>query len=80
MLAVIDELQLALRDHRAQLDTTTVRVLEENLATIDRAIAEAQEALAADPANHYLNAHLAATLRTKVRLLNRATALISAAS
>jgi anti-sigma factor RsiW len=78
--SIIEDLQFVLDEHRSRLDSATVRVLEENLATIDRAIAEARAALEADPANHYLNAHLAATLRTKVRLLNQAAALISAAS
>jgi len=77
--SIIDELQHVLSEHRAQLDSATVRVLEENLATIDRAVEEARVALLADPANRYLNEHLAATLRMKVQLLNRAATLISAA-
>jgi anti-sigma factor RsiW len=76
---VIAGLQQVLSEHRGQLDSATVRVLEENLATIDRAIDEARAALRTDPANRYLNAHLAATLRMKVHLLNRAATLVSAA-
>jgi hypothetical protein len=65
---------------RGKLDTATVRVLEQNLATIDRAIAQAQQAVAADSANLYLNSHLAATMRRKLDLLRQAAALVAAVS
>jgi hypothetical protein len=57
-----------------------VRVLEQNLALIDRAIAQAQRAVAADSANVYLNTHLAETMRRKIDLLRQAAALVSAVS
>ena len=60
--------------------STTVRVLEENLAIIDRAIADARTALEQDPASRYLNGHLGRTLRRKVDLLQRAATLVTAAS
>jgi len=71
------ELQGALDEGRrtGRLDSTTVRILERNLATIDTAIAQARRALAADPGSAYLNHHLADTMRRKLELLRQATAL-----
>ena len=74
------ELQQVLAQNRSRLDTTTVRVIEQNLATIDRAIAQAQRAVAADSANIYLNSHLAETMRRKLELLRQVAALVSAVS
>ena len=51
-------------------------LIEMNLAAIDRAIAQAQQALNADPANMYLNTHLAETMRRKLELLRQAAALV----
>jgi anti-sigma factor RsiW len=68
----VAQLQQALAAGRERLDTATVRVLEQNLAIIDRAIAEARAALARDPGSAYLNRHLAQTMRTKLELLRRA--------
>ena len=76
----VAELQQVLAQNRGRLDTTTVRVIEQNLATIDRAIAQAQRALAVDSANIYLNSHLAETMRRKLELLRQAAALVSAVS
>ena len=73
--AAVADLENTLRTHRADLDTSTVRVLEQNLALIDRSIAQARKALAADPASVYLNGHLARQMLTKLDLLRRATAL-----
>jgi hypothetical protein len=78
--AAVADLERLLAAGRGRLDTTTVRVLEENLATIDRAIAQAQQAVAADSANLYLNSHLAATMRRKLDLLRQAAALVAAVS
>jgi len=76
----VAELQQVLAQNRGRLDTTTVRVIEQNLATIDHAIAQARRALAADSANIYLNSHLAETMRRKLELLRQAAALVSAVS
>ena len=73
--AAIAELQDVLTRSESRLDTGTVRVVRENLAVIDRAIAEARSALEADPANTYLNLHLADTMRRKVELLRRVNAI-----
>ena len=74
--AAIADLERVLAGGRGQLDTTTVRVIEQNLAAIDRAIAQAQRALLADSANLYLNTHLAETMRRKLDLLRRAATLV----
>ncbi len=78
--AAVADLQRVLAAGRTTLDSRTVRVLEHNLAVIDRAIAEAQRALAADPGNAYLNAHLARTMRQKLDLLRQAATLAAAQS
>jgi anti-sigma factor RsiW len=78
--AAVHDLEQVLEEGRGRLDTATVRVLEQNLALIDRAIAEARRAVAADSANLYLNTHLAETMRRKVDLLRQAAALVAATS
>jgi anti-sigma factor RsiW len=74
--AAVADLERVLNSGRGQLDSTTVRVIEQNLAVIDRAIAQAQRALNADPANLYLNTHLAETMRRKLDLLRQAATLV----
>ena len=74
--AAVADLERVLASGRGQLDTTTVRVIEQNLAAIDQAIAQAQRALLADPANLYLNTHLAETMRRKLDLLRQAATLV----
>jgi hypothetical protein len=76
----VSDLDRVLEQNRGRLDSTTVRVIERNLATIDRAIAQAQRALAADSANVYLNSHLAETRQRKLELLRQAAALVSSVS
>jgi anti-sigma factor RsiW len=78
--AAVSDLERVLEQNRGRLDTTTVRVIERNLATIDSAIAQAQRALAADSANVYLNSHLAETRQRKLELLRQAAALVSSVS
>lgn len=78
--AVLD-LELVLAQGRGRLDTATVRIIEENLVVIDRAIAEARAAIAKDPANGYLNGQVAANKRRKLDLLRRAAdAVVASAS
>jgi len=69
--AAIADLQVALDQNENRLDTATVRIVRQNLAIIDRAIAEARAALDKDPGNTYLTLHLADTMRRKVELLRR---------
>jgi anti-sigma factor RsiW len=76
--AAVTDLEGALQAGRTRLDPATVRILEENLASIDRAIDQSRRALAADPANLYLNRHLAAARHRKLALLRRASALATA--
>jgi hypothetical protein len=78
--AAVADLERVLEQGRGRLDTTTVKVIERNLATIDSAIAQAQRAVAADSANVYLNSHLAETRQRKLELLRRAAALVSSVS
>ena len=74
--SAVADLERVLAGARGRLDTTTVRVIEQNLAVIDKAIAQAQRALLADPANLYLNTHLAETMRRKLDLLRQAATLV----
>jgi anti-sigma factor RsiW len=74
--AAVADLERVLAQGRGKLDPTTVRIIEQNLAAIDRAIAQAQRALDADSANLYLNTHLAETMRRKLDLLRQAAALV----
>ena len=74
--AAIADLQQALEAGRAQLDPTTIAILEANLKAIDVAIEQSQAALAHDTENVYLNNHLAAARQRKLALLRRATALV----
>jgi Putative zinc-finger len=76
--AAVQELETALERNRNQLDTTTVRVLEQNLAIIDRAITEARAALGQEPANPYLSRYLDQAMQKKVQLLQRATSVMRA--
>ena len=76
--AAVDDLQKILRDERGRLDPRTVLIIERNLKAIDDAINEARMALNNDPANPYLNSHLADARRRKLDLLRQATTLASA--
>ena len=76
--AAVSDLEQILRDERDRLDPRTVLVIERNLKAIDAAIQEARMALNNDPANPYLNSHLADARRRKLDLLRHATTLASA--
>jgi hypothetical protein len=71
----VSDLEQILRDERDSLDPRTVIVIERNLQAIDDAIRQARAALDADPANPYLNSHLADARRRKLELLRRAASL-----
>ena len=73
----IADLEQALDHGRAALDPGTVKILEANLDAIDKAIDQSRRALAADPANVYLNNHLADARQRKLALLRRATAMVN---
>ena len=72
----IADLEQALSAGRSELDATTITILQANLAIIDKAIEDSRKALDADPANVYLNNHLADARQRKLALLRRATALV----
>jgi len=69
------ELEAALEAGRDVLKPETVAVIEGSLRVIDEAIAEAQAALAADPANAELVRRVGAGYALKVDLLRRAARL-----
>ena len=75
--AELQQLETALADARAGLDPNTVRVLERNLAVIERAIAESREALALDPGNDFLAGHLERSYQRKVEYLRDAARVIA---
>ncbi len=71
----VADLEQILSQQRDELDPRTVMVIERNLATIDEAIRQARAALDGDPANPFLNSHLAEARRRKLDLLRQATTL-----
>ena len=75
----IAELQRTLRDRRDQLDPSTIKVVEENLALIDAAVKQAREALLRDKASGFLTERLDNALQKKVELL-RTVALLPSRS
>ena len=75
--AAVSDLEQILRNERDRLDPRTVMIIERNLKAIDTAINEARMALNDDPANPYLNSHLADARRRKLDLLRTATTLSS---
>ena len=78
--AAVADLERVLAADRGRLDTTTVRIIEQNLAVIDGAIADARRALAADPGNPYLSTYLAHTMRRKIDLLRQAATIAASRS
>jgi hypothetical protein len=73
--AAVADLEKAVKNGRGRLDKSTIDIVEHNLQIIDQAIAQARDALAADPANAYLSGHLVEARRRKLDLLRRAAAL-----
>jgi hypothetical protein len=65
----IATLERIVATRRAELDPRTVRILEQNLTLIDRAIAESREALTADPASAFLSAQYTRAYSSKLTLL-----------
>lgn len=73
--AAIRDLEATLEARRSQLDTSTIRVVEQSLRVIDLAIQQARAALSQDPDNRYLNSHLQTALDRKLDVLRSVTAL-----
>jgi predicted anti-sigma-YlaC factor YlaD len=78
--AAVADLERALAEGRQYLAPATIQLLEENLAVIDRAIEEARNALAEDPANVYLTNYLADTMRRKLEWLRYTNTIVRAQS
>ncbi len=76
----MDDLRGVLSEGRDRLDTATVRIIEENLALIDRAIAEAEAAVQADPSSVELRTWVEANQRRKLELLRRAATAVRLAA
>jgi len=74
----VEDLESVLERGREVLDPETVRVLEENLQTIDRAIQDAEDALMQDPASTVFQRFLADSLRKKMNLLRQAAGAVYA--
>lgn len=66
------ELELVLRKSRSALAPETVRIMEDNLRIIDRAIREARAAMAADPNSELLVDLLRSAYERKLELLRQA--------
>jgi hypothetical protein len=73
--AAVADLEKAVKAGRGRLDKSTIDIVEHNLQIIDQAIAQARDALVADPANAYVSSHLVEARRRKLDLLRRAAAL-----
>ena len=54
----VADLARVLEEERELLDPETVRIVEENLALIDRAVERVREALLEDPESEYIRTHL----------------------
>jgi hypothetical protein len=70
------DLERILEEGRGKLRPETVRAIEQSVASIDRAIRQARQALTQDPANEYLSRHLAETMKRKLELLRQAAAIV----
>jgi hypothetical protein len=73
----ITALETLLDERRTQLDPATVKAVEDNLAIIDAAVAQAREALARDPSSGFLNQRLENSLNKKIQLLRTAALMRS---
>ncbi len=71
----IQKLERQLARGRGRLDSATIAIVEQKLALIDRAIVEADRALATDSTDTYLRRHLARTRQQKLDLLRHAAAI-----
>jgi anti-sigma factor RsiW len=71
----IELLQRIVGQRKAQLDSSTVAIIEKNLQIIDNAIQQSRAALAKDPASLLLSEQLTHALDKKVELLRTAAML-----
>ena len=75
----VEQLESILGRGRESLEPNTLRVLEKNLALIDRAISESVAALALDPGNLFVEEYLRRSYERKVSYLREATSLLDLA-
>jgi hypothetical protein len=73
----IAQLQRTLNQKRVELDPSTVKIVEDNLALIDAAVKQARAALMRDPASGFLTEQLDNALQKKVELLRTVAMLPS---
>ena len=73
----IMQLRVLVNQRRAELDPVTVAVVENSLTQIDRAILDARNALARDPASSFLTEQLNRALEKKLGVLRTAALLPS---
>ncbi|MFN2315871.1 MAG: anti-sigma factor [Gemmatimonadales bacterium] len=76
----VSDLEAILREGRAVLDSSTVRIIEENLKVIDDAIAEARAAIEADPSNVHLGVRVKTHMQRKLVLLRQAAWAVGAST
>ena len=76
----IADLEQTLQNGRSSFDPSTVDVVEQNVAVIDRAIEQARQALGQEPANIYLNNHLTDLKQQKLSVLQQVTAAMALSS
>ena len=76
----VAELEVILEEGRRVLGHETIQTIEESLATIDEAIEEARESLAADPGSDVLNRLLARNMWKKMEILKQTAVAIRARS
>lgn len=76
----IADLEAVLLGENGMLDSVTVRVLREKLAIIDRALTEAQAALAKDPGSDFLADHYTGMMKKKLRVLRGAARQVELSS
>jgi hypothetical protein len=73
----LESLEEALARSSAGLDADTRRIIQKNLAVIERAIDESRRALVVDPGNAFLESHLDRAYRRKLTYLREAAQLAS---
>jgi len=75
-LKASSDLQALLRDNAGRLRPETVKALQESMTQIDSAVAQAESALRADPANDYLTRYLGELHQARMMTLRQAVAVV----
>ena len=70
-----NDLEGILRENKGRLRSETVKALEASLTAIDSAIAQAERALSADPANDYVTRSMGQLRDARLTVLRRAVAV-----